>query len=627
MSDHPLRIVPAPPKPPEPAAEAVPAPTATPVSTSPTFTLDEAATDQAKLSELRRLLLTPEQQQIADIQHRLNDHRGRVNDLSSLLPAAVNTRNQQDEALTAALRHNIGPALKQAIKHDPTAVIEAVTPVIGPAIRQAITKALNEFVQSIDETMKHSVSVQGLKWRFEAFKTGRSFAEVVMYRTLLYRVEQAFLFHKKTGLLLQHVAAPTAVSKDADMISGLLTAINDFAHDSFHATDEQNLMKLDYGDLEVWIEGGTPPVDLAYIAVVINGNAPEGLRTEVLLPALEAIHGKQREALLSFEGDTTPFELSRPHLEDCLQAQYRGKSPVTEQPKGFRMPPTVAVPLALLFVLLGIWGFFNWRAQRRWNAYLGKLQAEQGVIVTEQGRSSNGLFGPRFYLEGLRDPLAPDPAAQLPAFKLNPSDVTSTWKPYHALDPAFVLARAQRVLEPPDSIKLAVENSVLKISGEASQQWVETARRLTRALPGITRLDESGLLTAEAREQLKLKEEIEFVSLYFNTGTAQLAPRQAAALQKLIQQVKRLVDLASITSKQPKLAITGHTDTEGSAEFNQRLSQERADRISNAFAASGIERARLQAIGMSTKVPLRAEQSSEDKQLNRRVSVQIAWQN
>ena len=37
----------------------------------------------------------------------------------------------------------------------------------------------------------------------------RSFAEVVMYRTLLYRVEQAFLFHKKTGLLLQHVAAPT----------------------------------------------------------------------------------------------------------------------------------------------------------------------------------------------------------------------------------------------------------------------------------------------------------------------------------------------------------------------------------------------------------------------------------
>lgn len=614
MSDHPLRIVPTQSKPPEPAAETMP-------------TLDEAATDQAKIAELRRLLLTPEQQQLAEIQTRLNDHRGRVKDLSSLLPDAVSTRNRQDEALTAALTHNIGPALKQAIKHDPSAVIEAVTPVIGPAIRQAITKALNEFVQSIDETMKYSVSARGLKWRFEALKTGRSFAEVVMYHTLLYRVEQAFLFHKKTGLLLQHVATSTAVSKDADMISGLLTAINDFAHDSFNATAEQNLMKLDYGDLEVWIEGGTTPVDLAYIAVVINGNAPEGLRTEVLLPALEAIHGKQREDLLSFDGDTSPFDLSRPHLEECLRAQYRGKSPVTEQPKGFRLPATVAVPLALLLLLLGVWGFFNWRAQRRWNAYLNTLQATQGVIVTEQGHSGLGLFSPRFHIEGLRDPLASDPAALLPAQNLAPAKVASTWKPFYSLDPALVLARANHVLEPPASVKLNVENGVLKVSGDAPQQWLETARRLTRALPGITQLDESGLLTAEAREQLKLKEEIEFVSLYFNTGTAQPAPGQTAALQKLTQQVKRLFALAALTGNQPQLEITGHTDTEGGTDFNQRLSQERADRVLNALVSSGIDRQHLHAVGLATKVPLRAEQSAEDKQLNRRASVQVAWQN
>lgn len=617
MSDHPLRIVPTPPKPPEPAAETRPAPPPQ----------EDTTADQVKIAELRRLLLTPEQEQLAEIQHRLNDQRGHIKDLSSLLPEAINTRNRQDEALTTALTHNIGPALKQAIKHDPSAVIEAVTPVIGPAIRQAITKALNEFVQSIDETMKYSVSTQGLKWRIEALKTGRSFAEVVMYHTLLYRVEQAFLFHKKTGLLLQHVAIPTAASKDADMISGMLTAINDFAHDSFNTPHEQNLMKLDYGDLEVWIEGGTAPVDLAYLAVVINGNAPEGLRTEVLLPALEAIHGKQRAALLAFEGDTSPFALSRPHLEECLQAQYRGKSPVTQQPTGFRLPATVAVPLALFILLLGVWGFFNWRAQRRWNAYLNTLQATQGVIVTEQGQHGFGLFGSRFQLEGLRDPLANDPATLLPAHNLKPDDVASTWKPYHSLDPALVLARARRVLEPPASVKLEIENGVLKASGDAPQLWLENARRLTRALPGITRLDESGLLTAEAREQFKLREEIEFVSLYFNTGTTQLAPKQAAALQKLTQQVKRLWVLAAVTGKQPRLEITGHTDTEGSAEFNQRLSQERADRVLTALATSGIDRANLRAVGLATKFPLRTEQSNEDKQLNRRVSVQIAWQN
>ena len=123
--------------------------------------------------------------------------------------------------------------------------------------------------------MKHLFSLQGVKWRLEALTTGRSFAEVVMYHTLLYRVEQVFLIHKKTGLLLAHAARQTVNSKDLDMISALLTALNSFAQESFKTTGQQDLSVLDYGDLQVWIEGGTPPVDLAYLAVLIKGNAPE----------------------------------------------------------------------------------------------------------------------------------------------------------------------------------------------------------------------------------------------------------------------------------------------------------------------------------------------------------------
>jgi OOP family OmpA-OmpF porin len=290
MSDHPLRIVPNQSKPPETAEDITSALLETPPGA--------LVTDQEKFTELRRLLLAPEQQQLAQINARLNDQKGRVKDLSRALPDAIRARNAQDQALTAALTPNIGPALRQAIKNDPSAVIEAVTPVIGPAIRKAISHTLNELVQSIDETLKHSVSMQGLKWRAEAFRTGRSFAEVVLYHTLVYRVEQAFLFHRNTGLLLAHAAAATAKAEDPDLVSGLLTAINDLGRDSFQATEEQNLMKLDYGELEVWIEGGVPPVELAYLAVVIRGSAPEGLRNEVLLPALEAIHSNQREALL-----------------------------------------------------------------------------------------------------------------------------------------------------------------------------------------------------------------------------------------------------------------------------------------------------------------------------------------
>lgn len=613
MSDHPLRIV----------STQAPPTAADPAAAAP----ENLLTDQAKLSELRRLLLTPEQEQLAEIQTQLHDHRTRVQELSRVLPDAIRVRNERDSALTAALKHNIGPALKEAIKKDSATIVAALLPLIGPLIRQLITKTLNEFVQSVDESMKHNFTPQGLRWRIEALTTQRSFAEVVMYHTLVYRIEQALLFHKKSGLLLHHEALPDVAAKDADMISGLLTAINDFAHESFRTTDEQTLMKLDYGELEVWIEGGAPPVDLAYIAVVINGNAPEGLRTNVLLPALEEIHQNLREELLTFDGDTTVFELTQPQLESCLQTQFHGKSPVTDAPKGFRLPPVIAVPLTVLLILLAIWGFFSWRAQRRWNAYLTRLQAEPGVVVTEQKRNGNQWLGARFSVEGLRDPLAIEPASLLAAFNIAPGDVTSTWKPYHALDPQFVLQRAQRVLEPPAGIQLRVDQSVLYASGEAAQQWVDKARTLTRALPGITRLDESDLITAEFKEQRAIKESIERSSVLFIVGTTQLAPGQTAVWQALNKQFQRLVALAAISGKQPRIEVTGHTDNEGSAELNQRLSQLRADWVIKMLLTNGVPPERLTPRAAGTTIPLRLETTKQDRQFNRRASFRIEWQN
>ena len=56
---------------------------------------------------------------------------------------------------------------------------------------------------------------RSLKWRFEAWRTGRPFAEIVLLKTLVYRVDQVFLIHKETGLLLQHVVADEVRAKDA----------------------------------------------------------------------------------------------------------------------------------------------------------------------------------------------------------------------------------------------------------------------------------------------------------------------------------------------------------------------------------------------------------------------------
>ena len=99
--------------------------------------------------------------------------------------------------------------------------------------------------------------------------TGKPFSEILLARSLLYRVEQVFLIHRKSGLLLQHVAAEDAVLKDADMISGMLTAIQDFVSDSF-VEGGQDLETLDIGRFKLWIQYGPK----AMIVGAVSGNAP-----------------------------------------------------------------------------------------------------------------------------------------------------------------------------------------------------------------------------------------------------------------------------------------------------------------------------------------------------------------
>jgi len=78
---------------------------------------------------------------------------------------------------------------------------------MGPAIRRAIGEALSRLIQSLDRALDHSLTWRGLGWRLEAARTGRSFAEVVLAHTLVFRVEQVFLIHRRTGLLLLRAQA------------------------------------------------------------------------------------------------------------------------------------------------------------------------------------------------------------------------------------------------------------------------------------------------------------------------------------------------------------------------------------------------------------------------------------
>jgi outer membrane protein OmpA-like peptidoglycan-associated protein len=562
------------------------------------------------LVELRGLLLAAEEAQVVKIQERLDDPRSRAEDVGRVLPEAIAIRSGEDRALTDALLPSVEEAIGISVRRHPDVLVDGLFPVMGPAIRKSIVNTLSEMLESLNQTLALGFSRQGLKWRIEAWRTGKPFAQVVLLRTLLYRVEQVFLIHRQTGLLLAQVSAGGAAIEDADMVSGMLTAIRDFVDDSFGSgAGAGGLDAFRVGELTVFVEQAPQ----ALLAAVIRGNPPAELRT-VLAEALERIHREQERAFEEFSGDAAAFQRSRDALESCLKSQKHPAQEKAPRARGARRYLPLFVALAVVVGLAGFWIFSTVRRDRRFEDYVRRLTAQPGIVVTSSGRR-----GGRFFVAGLRDPLASDPAALLGPSKLDPDQVTSTWKPYRALDANLILARARTFLTAPATVTLRLERGVLVASGTAPRRWIEDSRNLARAIPDVSSYDDGGVADTDAKALDAARERLEARRIFFARGSSDLVPAEEAKLGGIAADLRALPGLASAAGRELSIEVVGRGDSEGSSDFNAALSRRRAERVLAALRAATAA-APLTAIGVGSAQPLVEERTEEDKQLNRSVS-------
>src|SRR5262249_36631909 len=131
-----------------------------------------AIAEQEVMAELRGLLVGEERTHIDGILERLNNPRVRAREMSRVLSEAVKLRADQDDSLTELLGPTVVTSFHNSIKKDPRPVAEAISPLMGPAIRRSISTALNSMIQALDQTIKHSLSRRGLRWRMEAWRAG-----------------------------------------------------------------------------------------------------------------------------------------------------------------------------------------------------------------------------------------------------------------------------------------------------------------------------------------------------------------------------------------------------------------------------------------------------------------------
>ncbi|MCH7337715.1 OmpA family protein [Acinetobacter sp. NIPH 2699] len=88
---------------------------------------------------------------------------------------------------------------------------------------------------------------------------------------------------------------------------------------------------------------------------------------------------------------------------------------------------------------------------------------------------------------------------------------------------------------------------------------------------------------------------------------------------------KEIIRLANQLSKYnlQKLKIVGHTDDIGNPEYNQNLSEERAQSVSSIFISQGFKQNNLTVLGRGSSQPYAPNTSEQNRANNRRVAVII----
>src|SRR5262249_38927555 len=81
--------------------------------------------------------------------------------------------------------------------------------------------------------------------------------------------------------------------------------------------------------------------------------------------------------------------------------------------------------------------------------------------------------------------------------------------------------------------------------------------------------------------------------------------------------------LAEWLKKNPtrNLLIEGHTDNTGAEDFNQKLSQQRAEAVRDQLVSRGVPADRITTKGYGPRYPVVANDTASGRQQNRRVGV------
>ena len=101
----------------------------------------------------------------------------------------------------------------------------------------------------------------------------------------------------------------------------------------------------------------------------------------------------------------------------------------------------------------------------------------------------------------------------------------------------------------------------------------------------------------------------------FDYDKSDLLPESVSELERLAEFMRENPDM--------RISLEGHTDDQGTDDYNDALSQRRAAAVRQYLLDAGIAGARMETKGFGKRKPLVAGTSDEARRTNRRVEMRV----
>ena len=540
------------------------------------------------LEKIRELLIGRDDK---FVQEKLkHDAKGIV---TNVVSEALFDRETKDGSVNKVLVPLVEKSLHRSIEANSEKIVGTLYPLVGTLVRKAVSSFLVEFIERTNALIENSFSPKSISWRFKAWQSGVKYSEYVASQIYQYQVQQLLVIHRETGTLLHSISSDPEKEKDADLISSMLVAINDFVADAFGVTateSENELGEIKTEDFTLLIKIGPQ----ALLVAAVTGSIPPEVRGK-LQQALEEFHQFYQQPLIHYEGDNAPFEGCETILADCLISERK-------ESEGKRSKRMIgAVVLMVIFIALAILSFMRLSLSIL-KSELHELTPPPGIIVTDT-YISNGIV----HTKVLRDPISTSVDQWFSDNGIDAEKVTVIEEPFVSLKPSVVERKLETLvnqypLNELESITIEKEeNRRFLISGTVFNTTAIDLTQQISAIPGISavsvdttalnvkpayNVDDAALQKATLN---RLVNKVSSQSVLFATNQEALSEVQLAKLEALANDIKRLLTLADKTNTVVSIVVMGASDNSGLTARNRTLSKKRADNVVSSLISLGVE--------------------------------------